>query len=204
MVAHLSSSMNSKLVLILISCGLLLANLTCTRTNPVGPAPTRNNLLTNQWFEQDGKPSVAGWQVLDAAYAKVVTDSVPMGGSYALWLAPAWCVPDPCFAGGIAIARIHGLNDSADYNLSFYEKNTSSTHGQIGVSVIGPDTSYALSISPLNDGPNWSWRAISFWVKVDSTDTLFIQLGSAPLPQSTNATGTGVYYADVVLTKVAP
>lgn len=197
--------MKRDVVLAALGLGLSIGGISCKGTGPTAPATTKNNLITNQWFERNGKPSLAGWDVLDTAYAKVVPDSLPAGGRYALWLAPAWCIPDPCFMGGSATAKAYGLNGSLAFNLSFYEKNTSLARGQIAVRVLGPDTSYILSIPPLSgDGPQWKWTTVSFSAKVDPTDTIYIGLGSVPLTYTIDSTGTGVYYSDVTLTRAAP
>lgn len=120
---------HTRISILLLAAGpILLVSCTKSPTSANGSG----NLIRNSSFRSGNSPSLAGWNVSDNAYVKVVSNAPSGSEGWSLRLAPQ---TGP-FGGGTASTYVTGQAGEAIYTFSCFEKNISGGFGDWGTATL--------------------------------------------------------------------
>lgn len=187
----------------LIFAGVFLSAISSC-SNPTSPNGN-GNLISNSSFEKFGLPSFSGWTIesWDSMYVKDTPGAAPGGGRWSIWLAPSYCIPDPCFVGGQISTSVTGQSGKDTFTVNVWEKNTSvSAHGAIILWQSRHDSSFGYITHVFHDDSLWKNYNFTASFSLQSADTIFIQLGSSPTNFYASDPPKGIYFDEVVFQRI--
>ncbi len=136
------------------------------------------NLIQNPGFISNDSPSLAGWQVNNTSWVKVVANAPPGSETWSLSLAPS-AGPVP---GGTATTFIAGQSGRSVFRFSCWEHNFSNWYwGQVYIIQVRGGRAIASASLDLND-TTWTTASLSDTLEMLPTDTIAIGLRAASLP----------------------
>ena len=138
--------------------------------NPASSNGT-GNLISNPYFTSNGRPSLAGWQINDTAWVKVVSNAPPGATGWSLWLLPPSGGPGP---GGVATTYITGGSGNGVYTLTLWEKNFATWYwGTIVMDQMRNGGTVSTKLLDMRD-TTWTQFTLSDTLNMQQSDTLRI------------------------------
>ena len=160
----------------ILAAGTALLLASCSG-NPASSNGT-GNLISNPNFILNGQPSLAGWQINDTAWVKVVSNAPPGASTWSLWLLPPSGGPLP---GGVATTYITGGAGSGAYTLTLWEKNFATWYwGTIVIDQLRNGGTVSTKLLDMRD-TTWTQFTLSDTLDMQPSDTLRISFYTGSL-----------------------